>query len=71
VTARTAIDYGDIESAFGRAAVRISERFRLHKGGGHAIEPRAVMARFDPSEELLTVWDGTQMPTAVRCSRTS
>jgi carbon-monoxide dehydrogenase large subunit len=62
LVARTAIDYGDIESAFGRAAVQISERFRLHKGGGHAIEPRAVMARFDPSEELLTVWDGTQMP---------
>jgi carbon-monoxide dehydrogenase large subunit len=62
LVARTAIDYGDIESAFERAAVQISERFRLHKGGGHAIEPRAVMARFDPSEELLTVWDGTQMP---------
>src|SRR6202040_2063410 len=26
------------------------------------IEPRAVMARFDPAERTLTVWDGTQMP---------
>jgi carbon-monoxide dehydrogenase large subunit len=62
LVARTAIDYGDVDRAFAGAAYRISERFHLHKGGGHSIEPRAVMAKFDPSEQTLTVWDGTQMP---------
>jgi aerobic carbon-monoxide dehydrogenase large subunit len=62
MVARAAIKYGDIDGAFARAARRISERFHLHKGGGHAIEPRGVLARYDVSEQFLTVWDGTQMP---------
>jgi len=62
LVARAAIAYGDIGGAFARAARIISERFHLLKGGGHAIEPRGVMARFDAAEDLLTVWDGTQMP---------
>jgi len=62
LVARTAIKYGDIDAAFAGAAHVISERFHVHKGGGHSIEPRAVMARFDPAEQFLTVWDGTQMP---------
>jgi carbon-monoxide dehydrogenase large subunit len=53
LVARAAIKY---------AAHVVSERFRLHKGGGHSVEPRAVMARFDAAEQSLTVWDGTQMP---------
>src|SRR5262249_9520949 len=44
------------------AAHRASARFRLHKGGGHSIEPRGIVARFDTDEDLLTVWDTTQMP---------
>ena len=62
MVARTAIKYGDIEGAFASAAKRMSERFHLHKGGGHSIEPRGVTAKFDAPEETLTVWDGTQMP---------
>ena len=62
IVARTAISYGDIDGAFADAAHRVSARFHLHKGGGHAIEPRGVLARFDPAENALTVWDGTQMP---------
>ena len=40
----------------------IAEEFRLSKGGGHSIEPRGVLARYDHMERLLTVWDSTQMP---------
>jgi carbon-monoxide dehydrogenase large subunit len=62
VCAAWALRYGDVERAFAQAAHRIRERFRIHKGGGHAIEARGVLARFDPADDLLTVWDGTQMP---------
>ncbi len=62
LVAKHVIDYGDHEGAFARAARRISERFRLHKGGGHSVETRGVMASFDPAEQVLTVWANTQMP---------
>jgi carbon-monoxide dehydrogenase large subunit len=29
---------------------------------GGSIEPRGILARFDGIEDMLTVWDGTQMP---------
>ncbi len=60
--AQWALKYGDAERAFAGTAHCIAQRFRIHKGGGHAIETRAVLARHDVAEDLLTVWDGTQMP---------
>jgi carbon-monoxide dehydrogenase large subunit len=62
LVAQWALKYGDVERAFAGAAHRIAQRFRVHKGGGHSVETRAVLARYDAAEELLTVWDGTQMP---------
>ena len=62
LVAQHTIAYGDIDAAFANAAHTIAERFRLHRGGGHSIEPRGVLARFDPVEGMLTVWDSTQMP---------
>jgi carbon-monoxide dehydrogenase large subunit len=62
LVAQWALKYGDAESAFANAAHRIAQRFRIHKGGGHSIETRAVLARYDETEDVLTVWDGTQMP---------
>jgi aerobic carbon-monoxide dehydrogenase large subunit len=62
LVAQTEIKYGDFIAAHARAARRITEHFRLHKGGGHSIEPRSVVAQYDAAEQSLTVWDGTQMP---------
>jgi carbon-monoxide dehydrogenase large subunit len=62
LVARTKVDYGDIDAAFAGAAHVISGAFRLHKGGGHPMEPRGVLARYDAVEDKLTVWDSTQMP---------
>jgi len=62
LVAHWVVKYGEVESAFAGAAHRISQTFRLHKGGGHSIEARGVVARFDTIEDLLTVWDSTQMP---------
>ena len=63
LVAHWVVKYGDVEPGF-RAARRTAsrERFRMHKGGGHSIEARGVVARFEPAEDLLTVWDSTQMP---------
>ncbi len=60
--AHSRIDYGDVDGGFQRAAHVLSARFRLDKGGMHAIETRGIVARFEPQEDLLTVWCNTQMP---------
>ena len=62
LVAQHVIKYGDIDDAFARAAHRIAMRFRLDKGGGHSIEARAVLARFDPVDDALVIWANTQMP---------
>ncbi len=62
LVARHTIRYGDADGAFRTAALRVADRFHLNKGGGHSMEPRGVVARFDDAEALLTVWDSTQMP---------
>ena len=62
LVARQSIDYGDIEGAFAKAAHRIAERFRLHKGGGHSIETRGVAVRFDDTDDTMTVFVNSQTP---------
>ncbi|HEX5278739.1 MAG TPA: xanthine dehydrogenase family protein molybdopterin-binding subunit [Micropepsaceae bacterium] len=62
LVARHILAYGDIEHAFTGAAHRLALTFRLHKGIGGSIESRGVLARFDAAEQLLTLWDSTQMP---------
>jgi carbon-monoxide dehydrogenase large subunit len=62
LVARTGIDFGEADAVFARAPHVLAESFRLSKGGGHSIEPRGVLARYDEMEERLTVWDSTQMP---------
>ena len=62
LTAEHLIDYGDVDRAFAQAPRRFAEQFCLNKGGGFSIEPRGVIAAFDEPQDLLTVWDSTQMP---------
>ena len=62
LVAQHVVKYGDVDDAFARAAHRIAMRFKLDKGGGHSIEARAVLARYDSAESALTVWANTQMP---------
>src|SRR5262249_28099483 len=62
LVARHAIEYGEVDAAFAAAAHTLSDCFRPHKGGGHSLETRGVIARFDSRERAVTVWDGTQMP---------
>ena len=54
--------FGDADAAFRAADHVVTEKIWLHKGGGHAIECRGLVARYDAADDLLSVWDGTQMP---------
>jgi carbon-monoxide dehydrogenase large subunit len=62
LVAQHVVNYGNVDDAFAHAAHRVATRFKLDKGGGHSLEARAVLARFDPAEPALTVWANTQMP---------
>jgi aerobic carbon-monoxide dehydrogenase large subunit len=54
--------YGDADAAFASAAHVFREELWQHRGGGMAMETRAVLAHHDPVSDLLTVWSGTQTP---------
>ena len=66
LVARTAVRYGNATSAFAAAAHRITDSLVLDKGGGHSLEARGVLARHDPIDDVLTVWDSTQTPHRAR-----
>jgi carbon-monoxide dehydrogenase large subunit len=60
------LEYGDCRQAFAEAPHVFAETFFQHKGLGHAIECRGVIARWDGLDERLTVWSGTQMAHRAR-----
>jgi aerobic carbon-monoxide dehydrogenase large subunit len=62
VIARFPLAYGDIDAAFAAPAHVFEETIWQHRGGGMALETRAVLASHDPASDLLTVWSGTQTP---------
>ena len=62
VIARFPLAYGDVDAAFGNAAHVFEEVIWQHRGGGMALETRAVLATHDPVADVLTVWSGTQTP---------
>jgi carbon-monoxide dehydrogenase large subunit len=54
--------YGDVSDAFARARHVARVSLWQNRGGGHAIECRAVLARYDTLEDALTVWVAGQAP---------
>jgi len=55
------VTYGDVDAAFAKAAHTVKLSLKQHRGCGHALECRGVVAQFDAIEDRLTVWAGTQM----------
>jgi carbon-monoxide dehydrogenase large subunit len=60
--AKFASVYGDNDAAFADAAHVFDEVIWQHRGGGMALETRAVLASLDPVSDVLTVWSSTQTP---------
>jgi len=60
-------EYGDTDGVFARARHVFRESLWQHRGISHAIECRGAVARYDPVDDRLTLWSGTQAPhTAAR-----
>ncbi len=64
--ATLAARFGDIDAAFSGAASVVEVDVDQHRGAVASMEGRAVLARWDETEQRLTVWSSTQSPHAVR-----
>ena len=53
---------GDIDTAFDSAHKVVSYRFKSGRHTGVCVEPRSILAAYDPSERQLTVYHSTQAP---------
>jgi carbon-monoxide dehydrogenase large subunit len=58
--------YGDVDAALARAPHRVHESFWQHRGCGHAMEGRAVLAIHNALDNSLAVWSATQAPYLVK-----
>ncbi len=60
------LEFGDVDEAFERAHLVVEAELKTDRQCASPMEGRAVLARYDRSEDRLTVWSSTQMPHLVR-----
>ncbi len=53
---------GDVDQAFATAAVVVEETFDIGRHTGVTVEPRSIIADYQPGEGKLTVYQSTQAP---------
>ena len=59
------VSNGDVDQAFAKADVIVTERLQHHRFSGTPIEPRGVVASYDEGLNEVTVWSSTQIPHVV------
>jgi aerobic carbon-monoxide dehydrogenase large subunit len=62
VASRFTLGFGDIGAAFDRGDLVLRQRLKAHRGGGHAMECRAVLAEYNRRANRFTIWSATQAP---------
>ena len=60
------VDDTAIDKAFAEADVVISQRMHNQRLAPNAIEPRGVVAHFEPGKGSMTIWSSTQNPHILR-----
>lgn len=63
---RTTTAHGDVDAAFAAADHRIGARLVNHRVAPVALEPRGVLASYDPYRDWMDVWFTTQRPHHTR-----
>jgi len=66
VGADGSVDDTAVEKAFAEADVVISQRMMNQRLVPNAMEPRGVLAHFEPGKESMTIWSSTQNPHILR-----
>ena len=63
---RRKADFGDIEAAYAEADHIVEETYVFARHTGVCVEPRAILADWNPAERQLTVWHNNQCPHMVQ-----
>lgn len=58
----SSIDNTAVDQAFAEAEVKISQRMVNHRLVPNAMEPRGVLAHWEPGKDTMTIWSSTQNP---------
>ena len=66
VTLDGKMDDSAIERAFAQAEVKISQRMLNQRLVPNAMEPRGVVAHYEPGKNTMTIWSSTQNPHILR-----
>ena len=66
VSASGAVDDSAIDDAFARADLVISQRMENQRLAPSAMEPRGVVAHYEPGKGTMTIWSSTQNPHILR-----
>src|SRR5712691_350471 len=66
IALRTRNAGGDIEAAFAQAAHVVRQRYRVQRLAPAPLETRGIVAHYQSQDDMLTVWDSTQHPHAIR-----
>jgi carbon-monoxide dehydrogenase large subunit len=61
IDTRSAKQGRSVDAAFKRAAVVVSERFHVHRHGAVPLEPRGLLAEFEPDVPRLTTWGAAKV----------
>jgi carbon-monoxide dehydrogenase large subunit len=62
----SSVDDTAINKAFAAAEVVISQRMLNHRLAPSAMEPRGVVAHYEPGKSTMTIWSSTQNPHILR-----
>ena len=63
---RTVSAGGDLDAAFASADRVVTETYHVQRLAPAPMEPRGVLADYQPQQDMLTVWDSTQHPHEIR-----
>ncbi len=66
VSASGTVDDSAIDAAFAKAEVVISQRMVNQRLAPSAMEPRGVVAHYEPGKGTMTIWSSTQNPHILR-----
>ena len=56
-----AVEHGDVDSVFADAAVVVGDRLRVQRHGAVPMEPRALVAEFEPDVGRISVWGAAKV----------
>jgi carbon-monoxide dehydrogenase large subunit len=60
IVATYKVNFGDTQAAFSKAAHVFHENLWQHRGAGHPIEGRGILAEYRRADDSITVWASTQ-----------